>query len=119
MKTNLFAKTIGLCAIALIGLAGCDRPNTAQTDTVTPGEPATQTDAPGNQTLDISDAADQIEDALDSDETLRPFDLDAEDEDNTIVIEGTVDDATQVTLAEDVARQTAPDFTLVNRVEVK
>jgi BON domain len=120
MKSHLLAKTVGLCAIALVGLVGCgDRSNTAQTDTVAPGEPVTQNDAPANQAQDIDAAADQVEDVLDNDETLKPFDLDAEDEDSTIVIEGTVDDATQTTLAEDLARQTAPDFTIVNRVKVK
>ncbi|MBD2108229.1 BON domain-containing protein [Nodosilinea sp. FACHB-13] len=120
MKSHLFTKTVGLCAIALVGLVSCgDRSNTAQTDTVTPGETVTQTDAPGTQTVDIGDAADQVEDVLDTDETLKPFDLDAEGEDNTILIEGTVDDATQTILAEDVARQIAPDFTIVNRVKVK
>lgn len=116
---NLLAKGSALVAIALFGLAACDQPNTAQPEPPAPGAPATQSDAPANQTLSADEMADQVEDALDSHETLGQFDLDAEDEGETIVLEGTVDQAEQSTLAEDVASQTAPDFTIVNRINVR
>ncbi|MFQ4134940.1 BON domain-containing protein [Nodosilinea sp. PGN35] len=115
---NLLAKGFGFFAIALLGLTACDQPNTAQTDPAAPGAPAAQ-DAPANQTLSADEAADRVEDALDSHETLGRFDLDADDEGDTIVLEGTVDQAEQSTLAEDVARQTAPEFTIVNRINVR
>ncbi|MEA5451713.1 BON domain-containing protein [Leptolyngbya sp. CCNP1308] len=115
---NLLAKGSALFAIALFGLAACNQPNTAQTEPTTPGAPAAQ-DAPANQTLSADDTADRVEDALDNHETLGSFDLDADDEGETIVLEGTVDQAEQSTLAEDVARQTAPDFTIVNRINVR
>jgi BON domain len=116
---NLLVKGSALVAIALLGLTACDQPNTAQTDPTAPGAPVTQNDAPANQTLSADEMADRVEDALDSHETLGQFDLDADDENETIVLSGRVDQAEQSTLAEDVARQTAPDLTIVNRINVQ
>lgn len=116
---NLPAKGAALVAIALLGLTACNQPDTAQTDPTAPSAPVTQNDAPANQTLSADEMADRVEDALDSHETLGQFDLDADDENETIVLEGTVDQAEQSTLAEDVARQTAPDLTIVNRINVR
>lgn len=74
---------------------------------------------PSTQTLSADDAAERVEDALENDPTLKPFDLDADDEGNEIILEGTVKDASHKALAEDIAKRTAPGFTIINRIKIQ
>jgi osmotically-inducible protein OsmY len=76
-------------------------------------------DAPMRETRDLDDMEDRVEDALEADSALAQFDLDADDKDGGIVIEGTVSTADQKTRAEEVAKRTAPGATIVNRVRVQ
>lgn len=116
-RLNGFTKSIGFCTIALIGLVGCNQPPSIQADAATPATQGSDTQvAP---TLSADDAAERVEDALENDATLRPFDLDADDEGNAIAIEGTVRDDAQRALAEDIAKRTAPGFTIINRINVQ
>lgn len=70
------------------------------------------------QTASIDDLDDRVEDALDADSSLRPFDLDVEEEGGRLALEGTVRTAEQKALAEQVARRAAPEGTLDNRIQV-
>ncbi len=76
-------------------------------------------DAAMRESRDLDDMEDRVEDALEADSVLATFDLDADDKDGGIVIEGTVRTAEQKTRAEDVAKRTAPGATIVNRVRVQ
>lgn len=67
------------------------------------------------QSLSVDDAAEKVEKALENNSTLKAFDLDADDEKNTIVLKGRVQNQSQKALAETVAKQTAPGFA-VNRI---
>ena len=71
------------------------------------------------QPADVDEAEDRVEDALEADSTLRALDIDADEENGGIVLEGTVRTAAQRTLAEQVATRTAPGVTIVNRIKVQ
>jgi protocatechuate 3,4-dioxygenase beta subunit len=132
----LSAKILGLFIIAPLALVtACDRPTTqttvtpapAPTVTVTPTPTPTVTVTPtqgttGNtgaattQALSADDAAENVDDALNNYPGLEAFDLDADDEGESIVLEGRVQDQSQKTLAETAAQETAPGFPIINRI---
>ena len=130
---KLFVQGISVSTVAILGLGACTSPNTSQTTVPstsapttatenttapTPSTPATTTaQTPQNQ--DIDDIADRVEEALDSDATLKQFDLDADDQDNSIVLTGRVQTAEQKALAEQIARQTAPNISLNNEIVIQ
>jgi len=114
---NLGTQSVSLCMIAFIGLVGCNQPNSIQANASTLDTQSSYTQIA--QTISADDAADRVENALENDSTLKPFDLDADDEGDAIVIEGTVRNAAQKALAEDIAKRTAPDFTIINRINVR
>ena len=124
---NLFTKSAGLCAIALAGLVGCTQPTSPQSNASSPSDPVAQssdtqvaqTTTANNADDQADNAADRVEEAFDKNETLKSFDLDVDDEDNAVVIEGTVSDPSQITLAEDIAKQAAPGVAIINRISVK
>ncbi|MEG4572374.1 BON domain-containing protein [Microcoleus sp. N3A4] len=129
----LFAKGISVSTAAILGLAACNPPNASQTtvpstsaptiateNTTAPTAPApATTTAQTAQNQDIDDIADRVEDALDSDSTLKPFDLDADDRGNSIVLTGRVQTAEQKALAEQVARQVAPNISINNEIVIQ
>lgn len=65
------------------------------------------------------EAAQRVDDALDSNLTLQSFDLDADGEGTSILLTGRVQTALQKALAETIAKRTAPDFAIVNRLTVQ
>ncbi|HEY0970267.1 MAG TPA: BON domain-containing protein [Gemmatimonadales bacterium] len=65
------------------------------------------------------EADDRVEDALEADPTLREFDLDVDDEDGRLVLEGTVRTAAQRSQAEEIARRLAPGIPIDNRIRVE
>jgi hypothetical protein len=71
----------------------------------------------GNDKAD--DAAEKVEEAIDTHPTLKPFDLDAEDQGNEIVLTGTVREASHKALAEQIAKETARGFAIVNRLVIQ
>jgi len=127
---KLFLQGISVSTVAILGLGACNPPNTSQTTVPSTSAPTTATEnttaptasspatttAQTPQNQDIDDIADRVEEALDSDGTLKPFDLDADDRDNSIVLTGRVQTAEQKALAEQIARQTAPNISLNNEI---
>lgn len=98
--------------VLAVGLVAC-----GQTDD-TP-EPATETSTPPATTAPAADDRDDlVERALESDATLAPFGLDADDDDNRIVLKGTVATAQQKDLATQVAQQQAAGVTIDNQIRV-
>ncbi|MBD2018864.1 BON domain-containing protein [Leptolyngbya sp. FACHB-36] len=65
------------------------------------------------------EAAKRVDDALDSSLTLQSFDLDADGEGTSILLTGRVQTVLQKALAETIAKQTAPDFAIVNRLTIQ
>ena len=130
---KLLVKGISVSTVAVLGLGACNPPNTSQTTVPSTSAPTTATEnttaptasAPATTTAqtpqnqDLDDIADRVEDALDSDATLKPFDLDADDRDNSIVLTGRVQTAEQKALAEQIARQTAPNISLNNQIVIQ
>ncbi|MEG4806679.1 BON domain-containing protein [Microcoleus sp. F8-D3] len=127
---KLFVEGISVSTVAILGLGACTPPNTSQTTVPstsapttatenttapTPAAPATTT-AQTAQNQDLDDIADRVEDALDSDTTLKQFDLDADDRANAIVLTGRVQTAEQKALAEQIARQVAPNVSINNEI---
>ena len=82
---------------------------------------ATSTPAPATTAAPASadDAEDRVEVALDADSTLRRFGLDADDDDNKVIIKGTVATDAQKTLAQDIAARIATGLVVENRIRVK
>ena len=128
---KLLVKGISVSTVAVLGLGACNPPNTSQTTVPSTSAPTTATEnmtaptasAPATTTAqqtpqnqDIDDMADRVEEALDSDATLKQFDLDADDRDNSIVLTGRVQTAEQKALAEQIARQNAPNISLNNQI---
>ena len=131
---KLLVKGISVSTVAVLGLGACTPPNTSQTtvpstsapttatgNTTAPtaSAPATTTAQQTPQNQDIDDIADRVEEALDSDATLKQFDLDADDRDNSIVLTGRVQTAEQKALAEQIARQNAPNISLNNQIVIQ
>jgi len=127
---KLFVQGISVSTVAILGLGACTTPNTSQTTVPSTSAPTTATEnttaptasapatttAPTPQNQDLDDIADRVEEALDSDATLKQFDLDADDQDNSIVLTGRVQTAEQKALAEQIARQAAPNISLNNQI---
>ena len=130
---KLLVKGISVSTVAVLGLGACNPPNTPQTTVPSTSAPTTVTgnttaptaSAPATTTAqtpqnqDIDDIADRVEEALDSDGTLKQFNLDADDQDNSIVLTGRVQTAEQKALAEQIARQTAPNISLNNQIVIQ
>ena len=130
---KLLVQGISVSTVAILGLCACNPANTSQTTvpstsartTATENTTAPTTSAPATTTAqtaqnqDIDDIADRVEEALDSDRTLDPFDLDADDRDNSIVLTGRVQTAKQKALAEQIARQIAPNISLNNQIVIQ
>jgi osmotically-inducible protein OsmY len=108
---------IGSGFIAALALTGCNQPTPQTTipsnSAPTANAPATNTTAP---TISVDDAADRVDDALDNDANLRVFDLDVDDENDVIVLKGQVQNQSQKDLAQTIATQAAPGFSIVNRI---
>lgn len=130
---KLFVLGISASTAAILGLAACSPPNTSQTNVPSTSAPTTATEnttdptpaAPANTTAqtdrnqDIDDIADRVEDALKADSALNSFDLNADDRDNSIVLTGRVQTAEQQELAQQIARQTAPNVSIDNQIVVQ
>lgn len=76
-------------------------------------------EAPMRQSRTLDDVEDQVEDALEADSVLRGFDLDADDTSGGITIDGAVRSADQKARAEEIAKRTAPNVTITNRIRVQ
>jgi hypothetical protein len=127
---KLLVQGISVSSVAILGLGACTPPNNSQTTVPSTSAPATTTgtttaptaSAPATTTAqtpqnqDIDDIADRVEEALDSDSTLKQFDLDADDRDNSIVLTGRVQTSEQKSLAEQIARQTAANISINNEI---
>ncbi len=127
---KLLVQGISVSTVAILGLGACTPPNTSQTTVPSTSAPTTTTEnttapstsapatttaqTPQNQQID--DIADRVEEALDSDATLKAFDLDADDRDNSIVLTGRVQTSEQKSLAEQIARQTAANVSINNEI---
>jgi len=130
---KLFVQGISVSTVAILGLGACTPPNTSQTTVPSTSAPTTATgnttaptaSAPAtttaqtSQNQDLDDIVDRVEEALDSDATLKPFDLDVDDRDNSIVLTGRVQTAEQKALAEQITRQTAPNISLNNEIVIQ
>jgi hypothetical protein len=130
---KLLVQGISVSTVAILGLGACNPPNTSQTTVPSTSAPTTATgnttaptaSAPATTTAqtaqnqDLDDIVDRVEDALKADSTLNLFDLDADDRDNSIVLTGRVQTAEQKALAEQIARQTAPNVSLNNQIVIK
>lgn len=117
-------KGLGVCTIISLGLIGYTEPSTTQVTTPQAQPSAvpdgsTASSSTGTETVTLDEAADRIEQAIDNDANLKQFDLDVDDEDNAIVLQGDVKDASQKTLAESLAKQAAPNVAIANEIEVK
>ena len=76
-------------------------------------------DAPMRESRTLDDVEDQVESALEADSVLKDFDLDADDTSGGITIDGAVRAADQKARAEDIAKRTAPNVTITNRIRVQ
>ena len=130
---KLLVKGISVSTVAVLGLGACTPPNISQTTVPSTSAPTTATgnttaptaSAPATTTAqtpqnqDLDDIAERVEDALKADSTLNLFDLDADDRDNSIVLTGRVQTAEQKALAEQIARQNAPNISLNNQIVIQ
>ena len=130
---KLLVKGISVSTVAVLGLGACTPPNNSQTTVPSTSAPTTATgnttaptaSAPATTTAqtvqnqNIDDLAERVEDALKADSTLNLFDLDADDRDNSIVLTGRVQTAEQKALAEQIARQNAPNISLNNQIVIQ
>jgi osmotically-inducible protein OsmY len=72
----------------------------------------------GARPVDVDEVEDRVEDALEADSALKDLDLDVDEDNGTLVIEGTVKTAAQRTAIEELARRIAGTVTVVNRVKM-
>ena len=69
--------------------------------------------------VNVDDVEERVEDALEADSTMRAFDLDVDEENGQLVLEGKVPTAAQRTLAEGLVKRIAGTVTVVNRIKVE
>lgn len=129
-KHSQYVKRLAFSAVVVLGLAGCNQGNTTAgsgnaptNDTTAPSSTApvssTSTNVSQNSTpLDADKAEDAIEKALEADTKLKAFDLDADEINGGIVLKGTVQTAQDRTLAEEIAKRTAPGISINNQIRV-
>ena len=72
----------------------------------------------GARPVDVDDIEDQVEDALEADSSLRALDLDVDEENGQIVLEGSAPTA-QRAAAEALAKRLAGTVTVVNRIKAQ
>ena len=75
--------------------------------------------AAASRPADVDDIEEQVEDALEADSTMRALDLDVDEENGQLVLEGKVKTAAQRTLAEGLVKRVAGTVPVVNRVKVE
>jgi osmotically-inducible protein OsmY len=68
--------------------------------------------------VDVDDVEEQVEKAFDDDATLKPFNIDVDEDNGQIVLEGTVRTADQKAMAEQIAKRIAGTVTVVNKIKV-
>lgn len=73
----------------------------------------------GARPVDVDDLEDQVEDAIEADSTLKGFDIDVDEDNGGLALEGKVKTAAQQTLANDIAKRIAATVTVVNRIRVE
>jgi osmotically-inducible protein OsmY len=69
-----------------------------------------------NDTPDVDDVEEQIEKAFDDDATLKPLNLDVDEDNGQIVLEGTAS-AAQKAAAEEIAKRIAGTVVVVNKIK--
>src|SRR5688572_21539372 len=72
----------------------------------------------GARPVDVDDIEDQVEDALEADSSLRALDLDVDEEDGQLILEGNAPTA-QRAAAEALAKRLAGTVTVVNRIKAQ
>jgi osmotically-inducible protein OsmY len=103
----------GATFLAAFLVVGCARPDaTPATDTVGPTVSAPAEDS-------VEQMADSVERALRASADLGQFNLDAEEEDGLIKLEGRVRTEAQKDSAASVARMAAPGITILNDIRVE
>ena len=110
-STLFGTSSIARATVVLLILAGCNR---ADRDASAGGDLATDSAA----TLSLDQADDRIEDALRADAELGAFRLDADDEGERVVLEGTVATEAQKTRAAEIAAGAAPGISIENQLRV-
>jgi osmotically-inducible protein OsmY len=70
-----------------------------------------------NDMVDVDDIEEQIEKAIEDDATLRSFDLDVDEDNGQIKLEGRVQTAEQKTAIETLAKRIAGTVTVVNNIK--
>jgi osmotically-inducible protein OsmY len=71
-----------------------------------------------NDTPDVDDIEEQVEKAFEDDATLKPLNLDVDEDNGQIVLEGTAP-AAQRTAAEELAKRIAGTVTVVNKIKAQ
>ncbi len=116
---NPTRRTPYVAAALLLALAACgDRKEGGDADATPAVTPGTAAAPATTGVTDADDAEDRVEEALETDAALRGFDLDADDDDNAVVLKGTVQTAAQKTQAEQIAMRVAPGVTVRNELRV-
>lgn len=72
----------------------------------------------GKPPADADEAEDLVSDAFEANTTLKSLNIEADEQNGGILLKGTVQTAQQRTLAENIAKQTAPKFSINNQIRV-
>jgi hypothetical protein len=104
---------LGATLLTAFAFTACARPDADPgTDTIAPGAGATTEDA-------AEQMADSVQRALRADASLGGFNLDAEEDDGLIKLEGRVNTEAEKDSAASIARRTAPGITILNDIRVE
>jgi osmotically-inducible protein OsmY len=75
--------------------------------------------AGGARPVDVDDVEDRVEDALEADSTLRDLNLDVDEENGGLILEGNVKTAAQQTSALELAKRVAGTVAVTSRLKVQ
>lgn len=118
-KHKQYAKSLVISIVALLGLAGGGaRTIAAPTDSPAASGTSTSASPSGSASLNADQAEDAVENAIEADARLKALDLDADEDNGGIALEGTVQNAKQKALAEEIAKRTAPGIPINNQISV-
>jgi osmotically-inducible protein OsmY len=73
----------------------------------------------GTRPVDVDEVEDRVEDALEADSTLRGLDIDVDEENGALVLDGNVKTAAQQTAALELATRTAGSVAVTSRIKVQ
>lgn len=118
LKCNKYAKWLVVSGVALMALPGCSGGNIDTPTTSNIATPTNSAPVSSNAPLNADQVEDAVENAFKADSKLKALALDVDEDKGSVILKGTVQNAEEKALAEEIAKRTAPGVPVVNQINV-